>query len=103
MAKNFIELTNFSYDGVAYAEAQGLANVWAAYAENCAGEYIMYVGFNEYTGFVFIALDNGISIVSSFGDEAEYLVSDINNGEEYFFTTYDEAIDNLDAIEYEED
>jgi len=102
MAK-YLELTYFDYDGVAYSEAKGLAKVWEAYAEECTGEAIMAVGFNQFTGLVYIALDNGVSIISSFGDDAEFLVSDIMNGEEYIFTSYDEALDNLDEINYEED
>jgi hypothetical protein len=98
-----IEIYGLSTDGVAYKEALGLSNVWNAYADNCAGEYIMECGFNPNSGYVYIALENGISICSMLGSDVEYLISDIMNGEEYFFTTYDEALDNLDAIEYEED
>jgi hypothetical protein len=93
-----LEIFGLSNDGIAYAEAQGLSIVFNGYAENCAGEYIAEIGFNPNSGYVYIALENGISIVSMLGRGIEYLVSDLNNGEEYFFDTYDEALDNLDFI-----
>jgi hypothetical protein len=49
------------------------------------------IGFNPNSGYVYIALENGISICSNMGRDIEYLVTDFNNGEEYFFDTYEEA------------
>lgn len=82
-------------NNICYCEAQGLSNCFAAYAENCAGDDIMSVGFNSNSGYTYIALENGISICSMLGREVEYLVTDFNNGEEYFFDTYEEA-ENFD-------
>jgi hypothetical protein len=94
-----LEIFGLSNDYIAYAEAMGLSNVFEAYAENSAeADAIMEIGFNPNSGYVYIALENGISIVSMLGRGVEYLVSDLNNGEEYFFDTYDEALDNLDFI-----
>jgi len=94
-----LEIFGLSNDNIAYAEAMGLSEVFEAYAENSAeAGAIMEIGFNPNSGYVYIALENGISIVSNFGSYVEYLVSDLNNGEEYFFDTYDEALDNLDFI-----
>ena len=100
-----IEIYGLSTDGVAYAEAQGLANCWGAYAEECAGEYIMEVGFNNNSGYVYIALENGVSICSMLGRGVEFLVTDSESGEEYFFDGYDLAIDQLEAFwpPYDED
>ena len=78
---------------IAYCESMGLSNCFKAYAEFARNEYIMDggIGFNANSGYVYIALENGISICSMLGRDVEYLVTDFNNGEEYFFSTYEEA------------
>lgn len=89
--KQLIEIHGLSTDGIAYCEASGLSNVFAAYADNCAVESIMEVGFNPNSGYVYIALENGISICSMLGRGVEYLTADFETGEEHFFDTYSEA------------
>lgn len=89
--KTQIEINGLSTDGIAYCEAEALSKVFAAYANDCAGEYIMEVGFNPNSGYVYIALDNGISICSMLGRDVEYLVTDFEDGEEHFFDSYEEA------------
>ena len=79
-----------SSDSISYCEAQGLSLCFAAYAENCTG-MSFEVGFNPNSGYVYIALENGISICSMLGRSVEYLVSDWNTGEEHFFDSYHEA------------
>ena len=81
-------------ESIAFCEAQGLSNCFQAYADNCAGENIMEggIGFNPNSGYVYIALDNGVSICSMLGREVEYLVTNFENGEESFFDTYEEAV-----------
>tara|TARA_R100000231_G_C5254560_1_gene143784 strand:+ start:236 stop:523 length:288 start_codon:yes stop_codon:yes gene_type:complete len=61
---------------------------------------IMYegTGFNKMSGYVYIALENGISICSCFGQEVEYLVTDFETGEEYFYETYEEALNKLETL-----
>ena len=76
---------------IAYCEAQGLSIVFNAYSEQCAGEDIMEIGLNQNSNYVYIALENGISICSNLGSEVEFLVTDSNNGEETFYETYEEA------------
>ena len=83
---------------IAYAEAMGLSKVFEAYAEESTGEDIMAIGFNEYSGLVYIALDNGISIISELGNEAEFIVLDIDTDEEMLFNTYQEALDQLESF-----
>ena len=78
-------------DSISFCEAQGIAKVMQAYADNCPGEYIMGIGFNSNSGYIYIALENSISICSQFGKEVEYLVTDFEDGSEYFLDTYDEA------------
>ena len=86
-----IQFNGFHSNHVAYCEAQGLSLCFSAYADYSAGEEILEVGFNSNSGYVYIALENGISICSMLGREVEYLVSEWANGEEHFFDTYHEA------------
>jgi hypothetical protein len=76
---------------IAYCEAQGLAKCFQAYADNCASEDIMDVGFNHNSGYTYIALENGITICSMLGRDVEFLVTDFGDGEEFFYDTYEEA------------
>ena len=82
-------------ESIAFCEAQGLAKCFQAYADNCAGEDIMQVGFNPNSGYVYIALENGVTICSMLGREVEYLTTNFDNGEETFFDSYEVALDNL--------
>jgi hypothetical protein len=74
-----------------YLEALGMSKIFEAYAS--IGEEIMEdgIGFNPNSGYVYIALENGISICSMLGRDVEYLVTNFEDGEEYFFDTYAEA------------
>ena len=80
---------------ISYTEAKGLSMCFMAYADNCAGEEIMSVGFNPNSGYVYIALENGMSICSSMGQNVEFLITDSNTGEEMFFDSYGEAMRNI--------
>lgn len=88
-------LTIYNLSNPAFCEAQGLAKVFQAYADNCAGEDIMMIGFNENSGYIYIALENGVTICSMLGREVEYLTTNFDNGEELFFDEYQTALDNL--------
>lgn len=77
----------------AYCEAMGLSKVWKAYADNCTREDIMQVGFNENSGYVYIALENGVTIGSCMGARVQYIVS--GDEEEFFFISYSKAINYL--------
>ena len=77
---------------IAYCEAKGLSKVFMAYANECSRAEIMEVGFNPNSGYVYIALEDGISICSNLGRAVEFLVTDSNNGEETFYETYEEAL-----------
>ena len=76
---------------IAYCEAKGLSKVFMAYANECSRAEIMEVGFNPNSGYVYIALENGISICSSMGHQVDFLVTNFRNGEETFYDTYEEA------------
>jgi hypothetical protein len=88
---NTMTINGFATNTIAPCEAMGLSKCFEAYAS--INEEIMEngIGFNPNSGYVYIALDNGISICSMLGREVEYLVTDFNDGEEHFFDTYEEA------------
>jgi hypothetical protein len=79
-------------ESIAYCEAKGLSKVFMAYANECTRMEIMEVGFNPNSGYVYIALEDGISICSNLGNDVEFLVTDFNNGEETFYNSYKEAL-----------
>jgi hypothetical protein len=84
---------------IAYCEAKGLSKVFMAYANQCSREDIMEIGFNPNSGYVYIALKDGISICSNMGQQVEFLVTDSNNGEETFYDTYEEAQKHDESME----
>lgn len=90
---NSIQINGFRYQSIAYCEAIGLSKCFEAYAKHCTSDNIMEIGFNENSGYTYIALEyEPITICSMLGREVEYLVTDFDNGEEYFFETYEEAV-----------
>ena len=88
---NTITINGIS-ESIAYCEAKGLSKVFMAYANECTRMEIMEVGFNPNSGYVYIALEDGISICSNLGNDVEFLVTDFNNGEETFYNSYKEAL-----------
>lgn len=78
-------------ENIAYCEAMGLSEVFKAYAT--IGGDIMEngIGFNPNSGYVYIGLENGISICSMLGREAEFLVTNFEDGQESFFDNYEDA------------
>jgi hypothetical protein len=55
------------------------------------------IGFNANSGYVYIALEDGITICSMLGRDVEYLVTDYD-GEEFLFDTYKEAELKLNEV-----
>jgi len=88
----------YNLESPSYCEAKGLSKVFGAYADNSSLEDIMEVGFNPNSGYVYIALENGISICSMLGRTVEYLVTDFEDGTEYFLDTYTEAEEKLNEL-----
>lgn len=86
-----LTINGFDSSSMCYLEALGMSKVFEAYAS--VGEDIIEggIGFNPNSGYVYIALENGISICSMLGRDVEFLVTNFNNGEEHFFDTYEEA------------
>lgn len=89
----------FDLDKMGYQDIESMKLIVDAWY-NLADRDIMYegTGFNTMSGYVYIALENGITICSCFGQEVEYLVTDYDTGEEYFFETYEEAETKLEAL-----
>lgn len=85
-------------NSIAYCEAKSLSLCFEAYADFSAGEEITEIGFNQNSGYVYICLDNGISICSAFSREVEFLINNFENGEETFFETYQEAEEALQTF-----
>ena len=55
----------------------------------------MECGFNNMSGYVYIALENGIQIASCFGQSVEFIVTDYEDGEEEFFDNYFDAYESM--------
>ena len=70
-----------------YLDAKSKSIVWSAYAESFADEEIMEEGFNINTGYVYIALENGVTIASAFGKKVEFIVYDEETNQEDFLIT----------------
>jgi hypothetical protein len=83
-----------------YCELKGLSLCFEAYAEYFAGEDVTEggIGFNSNSGYVYIALENGMQICSMLGRGVEYLVTNLDTGEEYFFDTPQEAQIKIDTL-----
>ena len=66
-----------------------------AYRDLNSNEYIMEggTGFNTSSGYVYIALENGVTLASCFGQSVVYIATDYDTGEEHFCDTYEEAED----------
>ena len=71
----------------AYLESIGKSKIWMAYAEYFAGEEIQEEGFNINSGYVYLALENGITIASAFGKKVEFIVYDHENEQEDFLSS----------------
>ena len=92
-----MELQGFKNGLIGNLEAIGLANCLNAYAENNC-EDIFEIGFNENSGNIYIALEDNITICSYLGQRVQYLVTDFDNGKEFFFDNYTDAINKLNTI-----
>jgi hypothetical protein len=78
-----------------YSDAKSKSIVWNAYAEYFAGEEIQEEGFNTNSGYVYLALENGVTIASSFGQSVDFYVYDFDNDDELGFESIDELNEYL--------
>lgn len=85
------------HNELAYCEAKGISKCFQTYADECTHEIILEIGFNENSGYTYIALENGITIASMLGELTKFIVTNPDSGEEYFFNTYEEALEYFNA------
>lgn len=88
----------YNFDNMASLDKKSLELVWIAYNKNTPNDYILEIGFNMNSGYVYIALENGISIASCFGQSVDYIVYDYETGDEFFLDTYEEAETKLEKL-----
>lgn len=93
-----INISGFPEQAISSAEALGFGKCFEAYGNESPSDEILEIGFNDRSGYVYIALENGITIASSFGNDVEYIVTDFETGDEFFLDTYDEALDQLESF-----
>jgi len=91
-----METTNF-LNKLGSSDFESWILVQEAFRVNCSKEFIMETGFNENSGYVYIALENGLQIASCFGQPVDYIIYDFETGEEQFFDTYEEAASYFDV------
>lgn len=91
-----METTNF-LNKLGSSDFESWVLVQKAYRDECFGEDIMETGFNQNSGYVYIALENGLQIASCFGQPVDYIIYDFETGEEQFFDTYEEAASYFDV------
>tara|TARA_R110002012_G_scaffold317339_2_gene533558 strand:- start:918 stop:1277 length:360 start_codon:yes stop_codon:yes gene_type:complete len=82
----------FPINKMGSSDIESIDIVIKAYKKYANGENIEYSGFNDQSGYVYIALSNGVQIISNFGQEVEFLVTQFEDGEEFFLDTYKEAM-----------
>ena len=81
----------FNLDIMGSSDIESMHKIIDAYRKLDNNDDIFETGFNTSSGYVYIALDNGISICSCFGQDVEYLVTSFESGIEYFFNSYSEG------------
>ena len=87
-----------NFDKMGSLDKCSLELVWSAYNKYTSNEDIFEIGFNLDSGYVYIALENNVSIASCYGQSVDYIVTDYNNGKEFFFDTYHEAYYKLEKL-----
>lgn len=86
-----MENLTFNLSDLGSSDLESFILVQQAYREYAFKEDINEVGFNQNSGYVYIALENGVCISSCFGQDVEYIIFDNESGEEQFFDNYEQA------------
>ena len=86
--------TNEFINDLGTSDYESWVLVQKAHLKNAYNEEIMECGFNKQTGYVYIALENGIQIASCFGQGVEYIKYNYKTDEELFYEEYTEALNN---------
>ena len=87
-----------NYENMGSLDKKSLELVWKAYNDTRLNEDIFEIGFNLDSGYVYIALENNISIASCFGQSVDFIVTDYENGDEFYFDSYNEAYNKLEKL-----
>lgn len=86
------DLTIYNVKELSRTQASALALCFEAYAEYAYQEEIMEIGYNEKSEYSYIALETcNISIASRKGAPVVYVTIDFENGNEFFYDTFEEA------------
>lgn len=92
-------MENINLNKLWYADIKSLALVLQDYADNFSpnqcDDLDKAIWFNTNTWIAYIALDNWIQIISSFGNSVQYLVTNYDNWDESIFDSYSEALANI--------
>ena len=92
-----MEIHNFNLMGS--TDFMSMKRVWESYHNVVwASEDILEIGFNENLKYVYISLENGIKIASSYGLSVEYIVTNNENGKEDFYNSYTEAKNKIEKL-----
>ena len=95
-----LETKIYNLDKMSYIELGNLTKVLQSWKENAHGEDIMEIGYNEKTGFVYMAFEsNGVQIACKFNEDVRYLATDRENGEEYWLLSWEDAVDTQGALD----
>lgn len=73
-----------------YSDAISKSIVWRAYAIYFGGEEIIEEGFNMNSGYMYISLENGVTIASAFGQAVDFTIYDHETEQEIFFDSIEE-------------
>jgi hypothetical protein len=73
-----------------YSDAISKSIVWRAYAIYFGGEEIIEEGFNMNSGYMYISLENGVTIASAFGQSVDFIIYDHETEQEIFFDSIEE-------------
>jgi hypothetical protein len=88
-------MTTQTQTSFGYSDAISKSIVWRAYAIHFGGEEIQEEGFNINSGYVYIALENGVTIASAFGQAVDFIVYDDETEQELFFDCIEELNQHL--------
>jgi hypothetical protein len=67
------------------------------YKDKASGEFIEFSGWNDQSGYAYIALESGIQIASCFGQDPDFIVYDHETEEEIFLDSFEEAQEYLET------
>ncbi len=92
--ENLQELFNTLYG----SDLESLKIITREFIELKSKDYIEFSGFNTNTGYVYIALESGVTIASCFGQAPDFIVTDYDDGTEYFEDSYEDALNVLEKL-----